>query len=221
MSLGKSRHSEPGAGSPVSIGSQRRGPPRWARDTSGVSFHRSHTASRSGASRSQPHFSRNRSRLRCRPARRARVRSELGRDSSYIFQPKGVTRAFSSNVIARRESRDRAQLSWSREEQLEGASDLCILFFFEGKLFLLQVCRFLRLSPRTRPAGLQRSRGPLGKCSTCDVLPANLKVKVGGDERETESHGWDNGGEGPGGRGGGGGPSGAREATMSKCTSAA
>ena len=40
------------------------------------------------------------------------------------------------------------------------------------------------------PAGLRRGRGPLGKCSSCDVLPANLKVKVGGDEMETESHGW-------------------------------
>ena len=45
--------------------------------------------------------------------------------------------------------------------------------------------------------------------SSCDVLPANLKVKVGGDERETESHGWGvTEEEGPG-------------ATMSKCTSAA
>jgi hypothetical protein len=40
------------------------------------------------------------------------------------------------------------------------------------------------------PAGLRRGRDPLGKCSTCDVLPANLKVKVGGDEMETESDGY-------------------------------
>jgi hypothetical protein len=56
-----------------------------------------------------------------------------------------------------------------------------------------------RLSPRTRPAGgLQRSRGPLGKCSSCDDLSAraNLKVKVGGDEIETESHGCQWGGTG-------------------------
>jgi hypothetical protein len=38
-------------------------------------------------------------------------------------------------------------------------------------------------------AGLRRGRGPLGKCSRCDVLPANLKVIVGGDEMETERHG--------------------------------
>jgi hypothetical protein len=58
-----------------------------------------------------------------------------------------------------------------------------------------------RLSPRTRPAGLQRNSGTLGKCSSCDVLQANLKVKVRGDEMETEteSHGWGEGVEGPGG----------------------
>jgi hypothetical protein len=39
--------------------------------------------------------------------------------SAFIFHPKGVTRAFPSNVIAWRESRDRAQLSRSREEQGE------------------------------------------------------------------------------------------------------
>jgi hypothetical protein len=60
-------------------------------------------------------------RLRCRPAGRV-----LG--LSLIFHPKGVTRAFPSNVIAWRESRDRAQLSRSREEQR-----LFILFFLEGK----------------------------------------------------------------------------------------
>jgi hypothetical protein len=38
-------------------------------------------------------------------------------DSAFIFQPEGVTRAFPSNVIAWRESRNRAQLSRSREEQ--------------------------------------------------------------------------------------------------------
>jgi hypothetical protein len=30
-----------------------------------------------------------------------------------------------------------------------------------------------KLSPRTRPAGLQRSRGPLGKCSSCDATEAH------------------------------------------------
>jgi hypothetical protein len=39
-----------------------------------------------------------------------------------------------------------------------------------------------------RPAAKPRP-GPLGNCSSCDVLPANLKVKVGGEEMETESHG--------------------------------
>ena len=46
------------------------------------------------------------------------------------------------------------------------------------------------------PAGLRQGRGPLGKCSSCYVLPANLKVKVGGDEMDTESHGGEEGGAG-------------------------
>jgi hypothetical protein len=49
----------------------------------------------------------------------------------------------------------------------------------------LQACR-----AGCSPAGLRRGRGPLGKCSSCDVIPANLKVKVGGDEMETEGHRW-------------------------------
>jgi hypothetical protein len=39
--------------------------------------------------------------------------------------------------------------------------------------------------PAARPG---RGRGPLGNCSSSDVLPANFKVKMGGDEME--SHGW-------------------------------
>jgi hypothetical protein len=53
-------------------------------------------------------------------------------DSAFIFQPKGVTRAFPSNVIAWRESCDRAQLSRSREEQGELFifCSLCSLLFW-------------------------------------------------------------------------------------------
>ena len=53
-------------------------------------------------------------------------------DSAFIFHPKGVTRAFPSNVIAWRESRDRAQLSRSREEQGEMFifCSLCSLLFW-------------------------------------------------------------------------------------------
>jgi hypothetical protein len=36
-------------------------------------------------------------------------------------------------------------------------------------------------------ADLRQGSGPLGKCSSCNVLPVNLEVKVWGDEMEKES----------------------------------
>jgi hypothetical protein len=51
------------------------------------------------------------------------------------------------------------------------------------------------------PADLRQSRGPLRKFSSCDVLPANLKVNVGETGWRLKVMSWGNGGEGPG-RGG-------------------
>jgi hypothetical protein len=59
-----------------------------------------------------------------------------------------------------------------------------------GKALVVTGLPIIKAESEDSARGLQRSRGPLGKCSSCDVLPANLKVKVGGVEMETESHWW-------------------------------
>jgi hypothetical protein len=69
--------------------------------------------------------------------------------SAFIFHPKGVTRAFPSNVIAWRESRDRAQLSRSREEQGE-------LFIFSS----CSLCHSARCSSGSLPLSHGASPGP-------------------------------------------------------------
>jgi hypothetical protein len=112
---------------------------------------------------------------RVRTSLRRRRRRASGTREQFPSGPRwlrwGIAQAVTVTAMVRhghaggpwpRESRDRAQLSRSREEQ----RDLFIFFFFlEGKALVTPFGWNIKLSPRTRPAGLQRSpgRGPLGK----------------------------------------------------------
>jgi hypothetical protein len=83
----------------------------------------------------------------------------------------------------------RNQLSCAQSRDSRGESRLTRHpFTLVGKALVVTDLPVIKAESQDSARCLQRSRGPLGKCSSCDVLPANLKVKVGGDDMETESH---------------------------------
>ncbi len=117
-------------------------------------------------------------------------------DSAFIFQPKVVTRAFPSNVIAWRESRDRAQLSRSREEQED-------LFIF------CSLCsESLLWRSATQSAGGCDGGGEPSGATSVRRGQGGAKRRSRRSQGETDTGPWRSRAY-------------SREATMSKCTSAA